>query len=184
MRARHVRAVGAATALIAGLGVVSAAPASAAPSAGCAQLNGASGSGVQQVAWQSFPFTAGEQLSVTWSGLSDPGALVELYVPGNVLVEARKGAGSVTYVFSSDQVLGGNSSLGGGATGTWSITCGGPGLTSEDGSEPAPPSLVWVQAYGRTADGGCADGWSPSWQEWATRATGGWVCTRTVRGLG
>jgi hypothetical protein len=44
---------------------------------------------------------------------------------------------------------------------------------------------AWVQAYGRaSAEAGCADGWSPSWQEWAEPVTGGWVCTRSVPSVG
>lgn len=49
-------------------------------------------------------------------------------------------------------------------------------------SAPIPP---WVQAYGRaSANAACEDGWDPSWQEWAQPMTGGWVCTRSIPSLG
>jgi hypothetical protein len=42
-------------------------------------------------------------------------------------------------------------------------------------------SPLWHQAVGRqSADAGCAEGWSASWQAWAESVTGGWVCTRDV----
>ncbi len=43
----------------------------------------------------------------------------------------------------------------------------------------------WQQSVGRaSATATCATGWQPSWQEWAERITGGWVCTRTIPSLG
>lgn len=183
MRARRVWAGVAAAGALAGLGVAGASPASAAPSAGCDLLNGATGSD-GQVTWQQEPFNAGERLTVSWSGLSDPAAVVELYVPGNVLVDSIVGAGDVTYVFAADMSADGNSVLSGTATGTWSITCGDPALADERASGTASSVPAWVQAYGRTADAACADGWDASWQEWAAPVTGGWVCTRSIPSLG
>lgn len=190
MRARRVWAGVAAAGVTAGLGIVGAVPASAA-SAGCDFLNGASGSGEGQVAWQSLAFQAGERLTVTWSALSSPAPVVDLLVPGNVIVDTRVGAGSVTYLFATDTVADGNSLVVGG-TGTWSISCGDPALTSEPASkaESGPtsspaPIPAWVQAYGRAdKDATCIDGWSPSWQKWSEPVTGGWVCTRSIPSLG
>jgi hypothetical protein len=177
VRARRVWAGVAAAGVLAGLGVVGASPASAAPSAGCGLLNGANGSGVGQVVWTQGTFNAGERLTVAWSGLSDPAAVIELYVPGNVLVDVNSGAGSVTYVFAADTSADGNSSLSGTATGTWLITCGTP-----PGTAPSIPD--WHQAYARDKDATCLDGWSPSWHSWAEPVTGGWVCHRSIPSLG
>lgn len=52
----------------------------------------------------------------------------------------------------------------------------------ETTTAPAIPS--WVQASGRDKDAGCLDGWSASWQQWAEKVTGGWVCTRSIPSLG
>lgn len=45
-------------------------------------------------------------------------------------------------------------------------------------SDPSqiPPS--WFQAYGRTADETCLDGWKPSWAQWPNSGSGGYVCER------
>ena len=43
--------------------------------------------------------------------------------------------------------------------------------------ETPPPS--WYQSYQRQSMGApCADGWSPSWAEWANSGKGGSVCDR------
>lgn len=187
MRARRAWAGVVAAGVIAGLGFVGAAPASAAPSAGCDLLNGASGSGEGQVAWETVAFQAREQLTVTWSALSSPSAVVQLLVPGNVLVDSRVGTGSVTYVFAADMVVGGNSVLSAG-TGTYSISCGVPALESERASEPtSSPAAIpaWVQAYGRaSADAQCLEGWNPSWDLWPNAGKGGFVCQREIPSLG
>lgn len=188
MRARRAWAGVAAAGLLAGLGIVGAEPAAAVPSAGCALLNGNSGSGLGEVAWASSAFNAGERLTVTWSALSVLGATVQLQVPGGVVVDSRVGAGTVAYVFPADVVASGNSALGGIATGTWSITCGVPGLTSDSTSGSASSGAqipAWIQAYGRASkDATCLDGWDTSWQSWAEPVTGGWVCTRSIPSLG
>mgnify|MGYP003392402098 CR=1 FL=1 len=165
MRARRVWAGVAAAGMIAGLGIVGAAPASAAPSPGCDFLNGASGSGVGQVAWQSLAFQAGERLAGTWSALSSPAAVVNLLVPGNVVVDTRSGAGAVTYLFTADMVVDGNSLVSGG-TGAWSISCGAPGLMSDPASSPTSmptsspaPIPAWVKAYGRASKDATAMQW-------------------------
>jgi hypothetical protein len=52
----------------------------------------------------------------------------------------------------------------------------------ETTSAPAIPA--WVQAYGRDKDATCLDGWGASWQQWAEKVTGGWVCDRSIPSLG
>lgn len=42
----------------------------------------------------------------------------------------------------------------------------------------APP--LWMQSYSKPAAEQCADGWSPSWAQWANEGTGGPVCNRYV----
>jgi len=49
---------------------------------------------------------------------------------------------------------------------------------------PAPAIPAWVQAYGRDKDAACLDGWGASWQQWAEKVTGGWVCDRSIPSLG
>jgi hypothetical protein len=62
-------------------------------------------------------------------------------------------------------------------------TCGDPVPVAS--SAGAPPIPAWVQAYGRaSADAKCLDGWDQSWQSWAEKVTGGWVCTRNIPSLG
>ena len=54
--------------------------------------------------------------------------------------------------------------------------------TVPDDAQPIPAS---VQAYGRfSEDASCQNGWGPSWQSWAEKITGGWVCTRSIPSLG
>jgi hypothetical protein len=60
-----------------------------------------------------------------------------------------------------------------------------PAPPLSDAASSAPPIPEWVQAYGRHgADAACVDGWGTSWQSWAVPVTGGWVCTRSIPSLG
>jgi hypothetical protein len=65
-----------------------------------------------------------------------------------------------------------------------SVTVAAPD-TPSDTTADAAPIPAWVQAYGRpSADASCLDGWNPSWESWAEPVTGGWVCTRSIPSLG
>jgi hypothetical protein len=67
-------------------------------------------------------------------------------------------------------------------TGTFSVRISAPAGLSSAETAPIPP---WVQAYGRFGkDAPCDNNWGPSWQLWAEKITSGWVCTRTIPGLG
>jgi hypothetical protein len=47
------------------------------------------------------------------------------------------------------------------------------------GESPSPPP--WLQQIGRASDSAqCPTGWNPSWAQWATPYTGGWVCNRAI----
>jgi len=50
-------------------------------------------------------------------------------------------------------------------------------IREPDGGSPPP----WLQAYGRQdAETACAEGWNPSWAEWAVPFTGGFTCERRL----
>ena len=42
------------------------------------------------------------------------------------------------------------------------------------------PSQGWLQSYARLQGAECAQGWNPSWAEWAVPVSGGSVCNRGV----
>lgn len=108
-------------------------------------------------------------------------------------------SGVFTWIIKSDAPVGtyGSGNVGDGAlvftNGSDGGTLRGQAfyITVLAASEPptdGPAATVipdWVQAYGRVGeDAKCEAGWNPSWQMWAERITGGWVCTRTIPSLG
>lgn len=168
-------------ALVAGVGMVAAVPASAASSR-CTLVNGATASGNSATSDLGGTYEAGDYLTVTWSSLSAPSAAVTLNVPtGGPVVDSRTGAGSVSYTFPTTASYTWTSALDSGL-GTFVVSCGDvPAPVIAD--EAAIPA--WVQAYGRaSADDKCIHGWAASWQSWAEPVTGGWVCTRSIPSLG
>jgi hypothetical protein len=73
---------------------------------------------------------------------------------------------------------------------TYWVTLGSTVLASAEdvvitGHDSPPPPPPWVQSYGRpSAEAGCDDGWSPSWEQWPHGGQGGYVCTREIPSLG
>ena len=167
--ARHVVAT-AMGALVAGLGIAFAAPASAA-NLGSYTANCDSGGRVNETISGSI----GDTFTVTASNAvcfaaSTPSGVVSSSVPS-----ANPGSSTtVTLVAAGSTVF------------QWQQN--GNGIyfaVTVAGAEAPAPIPAWVQAYGRFgADAKCADGWSPSWQSWAESVTGGWVCDRSIPSLG
>lgn len=129
-----------------------------------------------------FTLTAGSVTSIELRML-DP-QLVEILAPDPFVTVASTSTvpGAIAYVIPADRAAPELVSL--------RIRVNGPGVVAatsdcRSAPEPAAPVPAWQQAYGRASqDADCADGWNPSWQEWALPVTGGWVCTRTVPAIG
>ena len=198
MRVRVLLAGAAATLLLAGLGVAGAAPASAASADPAAttlpcgsDTNGANDLTITGAVGDTFtfattPFNYACGLSSTATTL---GATTYVGYGGIVTVTGTNDFGVETVGLA-------------GSTATFTIVGSGSFTISHGftlftdhsstitirlpGDAPAAAAIpAWVQAYGRfSQDATCQDGYGQSWQSWAEKVTGGWVCTRSIPSLG
>lgn len=166
MRVRQLSAAVATAALVAGAGLVMAAPPAAAASV---TVDCASASTVTVTA------SPGESITITGAAncLNDTGisgsAVVDAITYGPTVWEIRVKGSTAPGTYTGITING--------ATESVDIT-----LNVVAAQAPIP---AWVQAYGRPGkDATCLPGWGPSWQQWAVASTGGWVCTRTIPSLG
>lgn len=192
MRALRMSWYLAVVALVAGIGVVGAPPASAAErSPACAYLNGNFIGDVftAQFTFESGPLAylglprAGETVSII-SALNGPGVSsgASLNVIGTGHVTGPVGSRlSLTLAAPGPQLAGlAQTDVGGDNPQRMDFW-----FFCDPAGDPATPIPMWVQAFGRNGrDATCPVGWDPSWQEWAERVSGGWVCTRSIPSIG
>lgn len=179
MRARRVLVVLVAAGLTAGLGVAVAAPASATD---VGTFNGCAGGDVLWGTGDTFTVVFDDAVCSFFGANPDGAASAESIVDGDTCWTFTNPGGARPQTLASELVR--TTAVLTGSTTALPAQCG-------DSVTPAGPAAVralaatWVQAYGRFGkDATCADGWAPSWQPWAVKVTGGWVCTRSIPSLG
>lgn len=128
--------------------------------------------GAVGTAYAGYTFTASGTEAISFSVAS--GALP----PGLSMTSGGVLAGTPTSLGAYSFTVDATNSIGSVSTSPITITVT-EANTSAD-TAPAVGPAPWLQSYGRSGDEDCIEGWHPSWAEWATASTGGWVCNRTI----